>query len=707
MFKKLIKIFSCNPRFQMWKDGHKRKSNRPRKIEFLEKRALFAGDAAIAMFSNGTWRIEDQPAAISFGLPGDQPVMGDWNGDGKKTPGVFRNGTWVLDLTGNGFDANDRVLQFGLPGDKAVAGDWNGNGIDTVGVFRNGSWYFDRDGDGYNHAVDGTPIQFGLPGDVPVPGDWNGDDRDTPGVFRDATWVLDITGNGFDAMDRVLQFGLPGAQPVSGDWNGNGKDTPAVLQGNRWFFDLEGDGFTGEVGRPNRLGIGTATSGRGSIGWNPTQPVPNPLTSPPNAGEPVNPSNPSMRPPQMPVTTPLPPKPSAPAKRPKVDVIGIVDGQAMQVSFGTVVVGEVATRTFTVRNLGTATLTLGRLKVPSGFAVLNGLPSRLAPNASATFRIGMNTASAGMRSGMVSFSTNDTENPLFNFSIRGVINRQPLPTAVAAPRVSVVGIADGQTTQVSFGTVTAGDVATRTFTVRNLGNAMLMLGRLKVPPGFTILNGLPSRLAPNTSATFSIGMNTATAGLRSGMVSFKTNDTGTSVYNFPIAGTVNGPVTSRFGTVVSFQTAVGTNGSIVLKTVRNFNAPGNNLRLYADFLSSRGTPFRTDVPIGNTGGLFGNQTMPRIVSLDSGRYVIAWRSTSLTSQNNIHYSIMDAWGSSVGPSDRLANIGYSTNLELRSVVKNPKGFHITWFDSSNNRTIRRDFNIVGTATTGEIRSPGR
>ncbi len=34
--------------------------------------------------------------------------------DGKKTPGVFRNGMWVLDETGNGFDSGDRSLNFGL-----------------------------------------------------------------------------------------------------------------------------------------------------------------------------------------------------------------------------------------------------------------------------------------------------------------------------------------------------------------------------------------------------------------------------------------------------------------------------------------------------------------------------------------------------------------------------------------------------------------
>ncbi|MEZ6075836.1 MAG: hypothetical protein R3C56_09215 [Pirellulaceae bacterium] len=49
----------------------------------------------------------------------------------------------MLDLTGNGYDAGDRVLQFGLPGAQAVSGDWNGNGKDTPAVLQNNQWFFD------------------------------------------------------------------------------------------------------------------------------------------------------------------------------------------------------------------------------------------------------------------------------------------------------------------------------------------------------------------------------------------------------------------------------------------------------------------------------------------------------------------------------------------------------------------------------------
>ncbi len=39
-------------------------------------------------------------------------------------------------MTGNGFDAGDRFLQFGLPGDQPVSGDWNKDGKDTPAFYR-------------------------------------------------------------------------------------------------------------------------------------------------------------------------------------------------------------------------------------------------------------------------------------------------------------------------------------------------------------------------------------------------------------------------------------------------------------------------------------------------------------------------------------------------------------------------------------------
>ena len=59
------------------------------------------------------------------------------------------------------------------------------------------------------------------------------------------------------------------------------------------------------------------------------------------------------------------------------------------VDYGTVVVGKAATRTFTLRNAGTAPLSLsGPIIVPTGFTLVSGFgTSTLAPGASTTFAV--------------------------------------------------------------------------------------------------------------------------------------------------------------------------------------------------------------------------------------------------------------------------------------------------------------------------------
>ena len=232
----------------------------------LEPKKLMAVGAFTGFF-DGQQAVFDNGAVVEVNRDA-QVVTGDWNGDGIETLGIFQEGNWILDRTGNGISEDDQRLSFGWATDTPVAGDWNGDGIDTVGAFRNGAWYLDHDGDGYTHIRDDTPIWFGLPGDVPVVGNWDGDaaGTDSPGVFRNGTWILDQTGNGYDYRDPIFGFGAADAQPFAADWNSNGRDTPGVLQSEGWYF-REGNGYVGFLNTPLQFAHnqGTPLAGNGII----------------------------------------------------------------------------------------------------------------------------------------------------------------------------------------------------------------------------------------------------------------------------------------------------------------------------------------------------------------------------------------------------------------------------------------------------------
>jgi hypothetical protein len=223
----------------------------------------------VGVFRNGQWILDTNhdhaydsaDTVYNFGQPGDVPIVGDWNGDGKDHIGVFRNvnglGEFILDTDGNGvIDSGDTTFIFGVGTDRIIVGDWNGDGRDKVGVFRdNGSgvgvFSLDTNGDHVFDAGDDVFL-FGLSTDKIVIGDWNGDGRSKVGVLRDngagvGVFSLDTTGDhAFDANSSVFLFGLASDTVRIGDWNGDGRSKVGVIRNNGagiavWSLDSNGN----------------------------------------------------------------------------------------------------------------------------------------------------------------------------------------------------------------------------------------------------------------------------------------------------------------------------------------------------------------------------------------------------------------------------------------------------------------------------------
>jgi Divergent InlB B-repeat domain len=124
----------------------------------------------------------DKCGNLSIYRSGDLPLSGDWKGRGTTRFGLFRpsTGQWFLD--GNADGTWDRCRKdicfdgFGLPGDIPVVGDWNGTGTSKIGVFRpnSGDWFLDLNGNGIwdGPTKDLYIRSFGQAGDMPVVGRW-------------------------------------------------------------------------------------------------------------------------------------------------------------------------------------------------------------------------------------------------------------------------------------------------------------------------------------------------------------------------------------------------------------------------------------------------------------------------------------------------------------------------------------------------------
>jgi hypothetical protein len=156
---------------------------------------------------------------VQWGMNGDIPVPGDWDGDGKWDFGIARDsGSGPLNywrLLSNGTVLP--VVAFGTTADFTVPGDYDGDHKTDIATVRETggpiSWQFVRSSD---NSIGG--VTWGTGNDFPVQGDYDGDGKTDVAIYRRGTnpgesafWVLNSSNGSF----TVVQWGLPGDFPAA------------------------------------------------------------------------------------------------------------------------------------------------------------------------------------------------------------------------------------------------------------------------------------------------------------------------------------------------------------------------------------------------------------------------------------------------------------------------------------------------------------
>ena len=163
------------------------------------------------------------------------------------------------------------------------------------------------------------------------------------------------------------------------------------------------------------------------------------------------------------------------------------------------------------------------------------------------------STSGGTYSGELSFSTNDSDESPYNFTISGTVEED---VEIGVYEVDGAGYNSLSGDEVlddygsfAFASISVGQSASQQFRVTNEGIGTLTLGAITVPEGFAIVESFSdTTLSAGQSTYFTVQLTGSVAGSYSGEISFTNNDSDESPYNFTISGIVDDGYGGNAGT---------------------------------------------------------------------------------------------------------------------------------------------------------------
>ena len=241
------------------------------------------------------------------------------------------------------------------------------------------------------------------------------------------------------------------------------------------------------------------------------------------------------------IDLPVPPMPEIELELVGPEANTALTNEADTVPFDTVEVSSTTTKTFLIKNTGTADLENIQVSLDLGdpdheqFSVTQPTENSIAPDGSRTFTATYAPNGAGSHTATLRVESNDGDESTFSVELTG-----------AAELVPEITVRDGVTpvltnAEVELGNVIQGDFVERTFTIQNIGAADLTDLAVTIPntsaaAAFSQIAFVAPILATNITSTFTIRFRPALLGAHAVTIAVGSNDADENPFNIRLRG---------------------------------------------------------------------------------------------------------------------------------------------------------------------------
>lgn len=142
--------------------------------------------------------------------------------------------------------------------------------------------------------------------------------------------------------------------------------------------------------------------------------------------------------------------------------------------------------------------------------------------------------------------------------VLGNMTSDVFAVTVQTPSLSVLHngtlLTSGQSAPINFGFLPLNATASQTINIQNNGDEAIAINQILVSSGFSIVGSTPASVAPGSSASIVLSVDTTSATMKNGTLSIDTNDPNTPVFTVPLEATV------------AYSTTIGTAASTKAKS---------------------------------------------------------------------------------------------------------------------------------------------